>query len=306
MMGSVLSFYLVFHQLIISRIRYGNKMTRASYDNPFTLLHAVNLLSQKSRINKFSRAINDLVTADSIVFDIGTGTGILAFLAAKAGAKSVIGIDVSLQNIEYARRASKINGWEDRIKFIHAHYDEFIPDMKADIVICEMLSSMLLVEQQIPAVLRANGRLLAKNGRIIPKSTTVYAFPVQSKYTMNRFQVGNLEFPRMPQSVGGLGEVDDLADMQVLFHVEYRDLNTDFHVSEELSFEVVRNGVVHGIVGMFEAELIPKVLLRPEDGWKHLFVPLEHERRVRKGEIIDIQIEYTPGEFDSISVTIEN
>jgi len=305
-MGSILLFYLVFDQWIISRIRYGNKVTHASYDNPFTLLHAVNLLSQKSRVNKFSRAINEFVTADSIVFDIGTGTGILAFLAAEAGAESVIGIDVSQQNIEYARRASKINGWEDRVKFIHAHYDEFIPDMKADIIICEMLSSMLLVEQQIPAMLRAKGRLLSKNGRIIPKSTTVYAVPVQSEYMMNRFQVENLEFPKMPQSVGGLDEVDDLADMEVLFHVDYGDLNTEFHISEELSFEVIRDGVVHGIVGMFEAELIPKVILRPEDGWRHLFVPVERERRVKKGEIIDIQIEYTPGEFDSISVAIEN
>lgn len=305
-MGSVLSVYLMLLKRIISTIRYGNKMTNASYDNPFSLLHAVNLLSQQSRINKFSKAIDEVVTTDSIVFDIGTGTGILAFLAAKAGAESVIGIDVSKQNIDYARRASKANELDDRVKFIHVHFDDFNPEIKADIVICEMLSSMLLVEQQIPAMRRVNDSLLGNNGTTIPKSTTVYVVPVQSEYMWNRFQTGDLRFPKMPQSVGGLNEVDDLADMQTLFHVEYRDLNTDFHVSEKLSFEIITDGFVHGIVGMFEAELTPEVLLRPEDGWKHLFVPIKQEKRVRKGEIITIQIEYTPGEFDSISVAIES
>jgi predicted RNA methylase len=281
-------------------------MTHASYDNPFSLLHAVNLLSQQSRIDKFSRAIEDLVTADSTVFDIGTGTGILAFLAAKAGAKSVIGIDISKQNIEYARRASEINKLGKQIEFIVAHFDEFMTETKADIIICEMLSSMLLVEQQIPAVLRANERLLAENGTILPKSTTVYVVPVQSDYIWNRYQVAGFEFPKMPQTVGGFDEVDDLADMQSLFHVEYRNLNTDFRVSEELSFDIIKNGTVHGLVGMFEADLIPNVTLRPEDGWKHLFIPLEEERRVQKGESIALQIEYIPGEFDSISLVIEN
>ena len=50
---------------------------------------------------------------DKVVLDVGCGTGILCMFAAQAGAKHVIGVDMS-GIIEHARGIVKANGFEDK------------------------------------------------------------------------------------------------------------------------------------------------------------------------------------------------
>ena len=64
-------------------------MTDREYATPFTMLHAVMLLGQKTRLAKFSEAIQGVVRKSDYVVDIGTGSGVLAILSAKAGAERV-------------------------------------------------------------------------------------------------------------------------------------------------------------------------------------------------------------------------
>ena len=49
---------------------------------------------------------------DKVVLDVGCGTGILSMFAAKAGARKVIGIDMS-SIIDYAKKIVKDNGFEE-------------------------------------------------------------------------------------------------------------------------------------------------------------------------------------------------
>ena len=55
------------------------------------------MLKDKSRTNAYKDAMlkNPKLFAGKVVLDIGCGTGILSMFAAKAGAKHVIGIDMS-------------------------------------------------------------------------------------------------------------------------------------------------------------------------------------------------------------------
>ena len=97
-------------------------MAGHDYITPFSLLHAASLLSQKARLSKFRKAINQVVDSDSYVVDIGTGTGVLALLAAQAGAKRVTGIDVNSNSIEYARKAAVRSGLQDRAEFLIVNF----------------------------------------------------------------------------------------------------------------------------------------------------------------------------------------
>lgn len=60
-------------------------------------------------------ALEDRVTADSTVLDVGTGSGILAIAAILLGAKSVHGIDIDRVAVEVARENCAINGVAGKI-----------------------------------------------------------------------------------------------------------------------------------------------------------------------------------------------
>ncbi|TSC94016.1 MAG: protein arginine N-methyltransferase 1 [Parcubacteria group bacterium Licking1014_1] len=68
------------------------------------------MLEDKSRMDAFLNALKELIIpGKSIVLDIGTGTGILAMMAAKFGAKQVFAIE-SYPIINIAREIARDNG----------------------------------------------------------------------------------------------------------------------------------------------------------------------------------------------------
>jgi SAM-dependent methyltransferase len=57
------------------------------------------------------------IRPDDVVIDVGCGCGVLSFVAARLGAKRVIGCDLSEQAIEIARENAVRLGLEDRVEF---------------------------------------------------------------------------------------------------------------------------------------------------------------------------------------------
>jgi predicted RNA methylase len=278
-------------------------MKSQKYATPFAMLHVASLLGQRSRLEKFKRAIDLVVRNGDYVIDIGTGTGILAILAAKAGAAQVTAIEVNPESIQYAIRAARLNGVETIIEFFEGNFHDFMPKQKADVVLCEMLSSMMLVEQQIPASYYATQNILKPEGIILPQEICVYIVPVECPYIWNRFSFDDLQFPRVIQTASQ--EVTrDLSDMQILatFNLSNPDLNRD--VKKTLEFSTISKGTIHGLVGVFESKLYDDILLNMEDGWKQLFIPLSQPIDVDVNTTISVKIEYQTGVYDSLSLEV--
>lgn len=278
-------------------------MTGTKYSTPFTMLHAARLLGQRSRLNKFKQAIKESVKEGDYVVDVGTGSGILSILAAKAGAGRVTAIEVNPESIQYAKKAAKMNGVERVIEFVEGNYSEFIPKEKADIVICEMLSSMMLIEQQIPACFHATEYILKLNGVILPQDVKVYTVPVECKEIWDRFQYDDLQFPRVVQTVTP-DATRDLADMEILETFDLQNLKRGATVDKTLHFSAIDKGTIHGLVGVFESKLSGNIYLKMEDGWKQLFIPLPRPVNVAAGDILSIRISYQPGKYDSLSIEV--
>ena len=278
-------------------------MTNPKYATPFTMLHAASLLGQRSRLDKFRQAINEVVREGDYVVEIGTGSGVLAILAAKAGAARVSAVEVNAESLQYAKRAAKMNGVEQVIDFIEGSFSDFAPDAKADVVICEMLSSMMLVEQQIPASFHATNMILKPDGVLLPQEATAYAVPVECGEIWERFQYGDLQFPRVVQTATP-DATKDLADMKIVETFDLMNLDKECTVDNTLQFTTVDKGEIHGLIGVFESKLVGNIHLKMEDGWKQLFIPLAQPQDVNIGDVISVRISYQPGKYDSLSIEL--
>lgn len=88
------------------------------------------------------KALEKHVKAESTVFDIGTGSGILAITAAKLGAKQVIGVDLDPVAVKSAEENVKFNDI-DNIKIMYGNLMEVV-DGKADIVIANIIADVII------------------------------------------------------------------------------------------------------------------------------------------------------------------
>ncbi|MHA1615430.1 MAG: 50S ribosomal protein L11 methyltransferase [Candidatus Thorarchaeota archaeon] len=279
-------------------------MSEKKYSTPFSILQAASLLSHKSRIRKFRQAIEQTISTREYVIDLGTGSGILAILAAQQGAQ-VTAIDANAESLKYARIAAERNGVAENIEFVHSHFYDFKPEEKADVVLCEMLSSVMLIEQQIPASRYAVKHLLKLNGKIIPQQVTLFVIPVQNEILWNRFNIEDLKFPRIPQTAEREQSID-LADLQELEKLDLTKVSDQpMSIDKHLNFEIVQSGTVHGITGMFESKLYDDITLTMKDGWRELFMPLPESIDVKAGSKLGVRVSFNPGEYDSLNIVIE-
>ncbi|HEX9543873.1 MAG TPA: 50S ribosomal protein L11 methyltransferase, partial [Pyrinomonadaceae bacterium] len=81
----------------------------------FPSIHS-DMIYDEHRVGAYRQAIERTVKEGDVVVDVGTGTGILAFLCLKAGAARVHAIDRS-PVINWARRLAETNGMADQIIF---------------------------------------------------------------------------------------------------------------------------------------------------------------------------------------------
>jgi predicted RNA methylase len=265
------------------------------------MLHAALLLGQKTRLAKFQEAIERIVNSDDYVVDLGTGSGILAIMAAKAGAQRVTAIDINRESIRYAREASVMNDVHDKIEFVEGHFKDFVPEVKADVVICEMLSSIMLIEQQVHACNHAVRHVMKSGGQLIPQDATIYMVPVESQLMIERFSVNGLRFPRVVQTISPEAS-RDLADAMILRELNFTKTSTGNAIDEVLNFKIMEDGIIHGLVGLFESKLHDDIILKMEDGWKQLFLPLDPTIKVETGDEFSVRIAYIPGEYNSLIV----
>lgn len=102
------------------------------------------------------QSLENYVKEDSVVFDVGCGSGILAIAAAKLGAKKAVGVDLDLVAVESAKENVGYNNL-DNIEVLYGNLVEVI-DGKADIVVANIIAEVIcILTEDVKRVLKDDG-----------------------------------------------------------------------------------------------------------------------------------------------------
>ena len=102
------------------------------------------------------QALEKFTKKDSVVFDVGCGSGILAIAAAKLGAKKAIGVDLDPVAVESAKENVGFNNL-DNIEILEGNLIEVI-DGKADIVVANIIAEVIcILTEDVSRVIKPGG-----------------------------------------------------------------------------------------------------------------------------------------------------
>jgi type I protein arginine methyltransferase len=266
-------------------------------------------LTDERKIAAYRTALAEVVQPGDIVLDLGSGTGLLGYLACEAGAKAVIAVDRG-DILGVARHIAAANGYADRITHIHGFSTETVVPTPADVVVCDQIGGLVHDAGILSFYADARSRLLAPDARLVPASFDIFLTPVT-------FEPGReaVEFwSSRPASIDvgpirsfaantewrykiAVDDVAKLAPEEVLasFASDHED-----PITGSVTYVVADAGPLDGFLGWFEARLSPSVTLTnnpwsPErfERWCN-FYPLDAEIAVSPGDHVQLNLDLRP------------
>lgn len=120
----------------------------------------------------YDAALKRAVTARTKVLEVGTGSGILAMMAARAGAEDVVTCEMAPAIAQTAQEIIALNGFAERVRVVAKQSYDLDPNRDiggpADVLVSEIVNNKLLGEDVLPIVEHAVKVLLKPGAKIIP------------------------------------------------------------------------------------------------------------------------------------------
>ncbi len=267
------------------------------------------MLNDLERNDAFAVALERVMIPGAHVLDIGSGTGLLAMMAARAGAASVTTCEQNPMLAELARRIIAQHGFSDVITVISKRSTDLVVgvDMaqRADLVVSEIVDCGLIGEGVLPTVAHARDHLLAPHGTLLPEGAHLFGALLDSPAVAGLNRV---------RSAGGF-DLDLLNSLSTPGHFPVR-LPTwphrllsptaalgsfDFRFgptgdgSQETEVQVTESGTAHGLAVWFELVLGGGIVLRnsPENlasHWMQAFVSFDEPVELRAGDHFRVEL----------------
>ncbi len=272
------------------------------------------MLSDTVRVGAYHRGIHRNVQPGDVVLDVGTGTGLLAFMASRAGAGTVYAVEHS-DFIEVAREIARLNGFTN-IEFVQANSREFTPPEPVDVIVHEQMGDELFNENMIQNLLELRKRVLRPGGRILPAKFRLYAEPVTMTESMRvrrfwnitlpddidlagmersavaaRFESGRNEtFWARPGAIQAtIGPPQPLLEFDLHTLESLDALSTDFLVERTATVDAIVDGVCVWFEAQFDDEtMLSTSPLEPLTSWGNRMFRIDRE--IRAGEQLRLNI----------------
>lgn len=151
------------------------------------------MMNDTARNDAFEGALKAAITPESRVLDIGSGSGLLALMAARAGAARVDTVEVVTPIAEVAQKIIGTNGFGETVT-VHNKLStamEIGPDLpaKADILVTETFDVGVLGEHVVSTIRHARANLLTEDAIIIPQRAEVIGALFESEEIYKRAKV---------------------------------------------------------------------------------------------------------------------
>lgn len=269
----------------------------------FPSVHA-GMLYDEERVAKYSTAINQVIKKGDVVADIGTGTGLLAFLCLKAGAKRVHAIERS-SAIDWAKRIADKNGFSDRIIFHKQDSRDCDLSEKVDVIVSELIGHIAFEEGMAESLFDARKRFLAPGGVLIPEKVDLKVALVEENEIYPECvdcwqDIGGFDYSLMREEavkacyLTNLSHRDLLSEPNIYFQANFKDENK-LNLQDSHTYNVCRPGSINGIALWFDACLSPDTILSSgpwtRTHWKQCFAPIATPIAVNAGDLISVNIE---------------
>lgn len=284
----------------------------------------VRMLRDETRTKGFARALEQTVQPGDVVLDIGTGTGVLAIAAARAGARKVYAVEASAM-AEQARETFARNGLADRIELVRGWSTQVELPERADVLVTETIGAEPLGERIVDTTYDAWRRHLAPGARVIPCCVRVMArlatLPRRvrdrnlfSRENAERFGAAyGIDFSAFEaaQEASTLRLMMDLDDARALEALSdaFELANVDLTREPSLTFQrtarvpATRTGRLDAVSVFFELALTPTigftgdpVLVPTTHSWGFVTWVPSHPRAVAAGEEVEVAYDYAAGD----------
>ena len=229
------------------------------------------MIRDRVRTDAYAEALRRTIGNNSVVLDLGTGLGILALLAAKAGARKVYAVDPN-DAILVAKQMATANGYADRIEFVQDLSTRISLPERADVIVTDMHGIVPMFEQNLPSIMDARRRMLAAGGQIIPEKDTLWAAPVAAPESYEQVvrpwedKPYGFEWGPAQQIAGNdwfkikdkVGTSDFFGPPQCWATLDYLTLESP-NVHGQLTWNATKSGTCHGLVVWFDTQLFEDV-----------------------------------------------
>ncbi|KAI3711061.1 hypothetical protein L2E82_40868 [Cichorium intybus] len=248
----------------------------------------LDMLNDAPRNRAYRNAIDRTVSKHCHVLDIGSGTGLLSMMAARAmgiedlskSAGMVTACESYLPMVKLMKKVLRANHMERKIRVFNKRSDELEVGIdiasRADVLVSEILDSELLGEGLIPSLQHAYDNLLVDNYRTVPYRATTYGQLVESTYLWKLHDLFNNEasmvdgihlVPKGKENILGV-KPQQLAMHCDAIGEEIRLLSEPFKIFEfdfwkrpdsdgekEVYIKATDDGMVHAVISWWVLEL---------------------------------------------------
>lgn len=227
------------------------------------------MVSDRVRMLAYEAALRTTVRPGSVVVELGTGTGVMACLAARLGAARVYAIEPS-DAIQVAREVAAANGVADRVTFIQGWSRDVELPERAGVMVSDMRGVLPVFGRNLADVADARARFLGPGAVAIPLADRMHAAPVEAPGAWARWvaptdaEAFGLDLGPARRAAAGawyqahFGAAELLAAPRAWAAVDYRG-PAPASLEGEMGWSVERDGSGHGIAVWFDAELAPGI-----------------------------------------------